>query len=536
DTTTDNTPKDTTTDNTPKDTTTDNTPKDTTTDKTPTDTTPDTTPIETTKTDTSAPPEPTKDNIINVEVSAKIPPVETKVKVGLRKRQDTTFKFIPKVIVFTSMNEGEPGIKEFYSGDRDVLEKSIPGLTLLKYEDIYELKEINTEIARAKITSGKSKWDDLVTSPSWITWSVIMSIIYVIIIIVSTFLLVNHFKQFGFIVRNIKIYCYPGITFVCIMGIIKLTIDPIHEAAIDLFACALINHSKDLILFIIFTILEIQWKKAASIICQTHQHYSKHASNLSKIYSYILSFCIMMFISGFLVKTLSFLNTATTWFKIVIKLSFTLEYVSIGLVGIEFILFGSYIFTALRKKVQRQRLRYKRKVTAIKVLIMNISFAFAIVFFVVTDALQFLIPTVVNLWLHLVLGNVGTAIACIIIILVLQDEIIGRNLQLANNTNRNFNNFNDNYNRDNRSSHSYSSSSSSMNRSSIEVTSTVTQDMISINRLSLDAQPVSTLSSPRLSISSPRPSISSPRPSLSSTRPPRNLTTIVELPSIRNFR
>ncbi|CAG8733337.1 11593_t:CDS:2, partial [Funneliformis mosseae] len=423
-------------------------------------------------------------------VSAKIPPLETKVKVGLRKRQDTTFKFIPKVIVFTSMNEGVPGIKEFYSGDRDVLEKSIPGLTLLKYEDIYELKEINTEIARAKITSGKSKWDDLVKSPSWITWSVIMSIIYVIIIIVSMFLLVNNFKQFGFIVRNIKIYCYPGITFVCILGIIKLTIDPIHEAAIDLFTCALISHSKDLILFIIFTILEIQWKKAASIICQTHQHYSKHASNL------------------------------------IIKLSFTLEYVSIGLVGIEFILFGSYIFTALRKKVQRQRLRYKRKVTAIKVLIMNISFAFAIVFFVVTDALQFLIPTVVNLWLHLVLGNLGTAIACIIIILVLQDEIIGKNLQLANNTNRNFNNFNDNYNRDNRSSHSYSSSSSSMNRSSIEVTSTVTQDMISINRLSLDAQPVSTLSSPRPSISSPRLSISSPRPSLSSTRPPRNLTTI----------
>ncbi|CAI2172267.1 4276_t:CDS:2 [Funneliformis geosporum] len=523
DTTTDNTPKDTTTDNTPKDTTTDNTPKDTTTDNTPKDTTPDTTSRDSTSTATTptdkSTPEPTKDKIIELEVSANIPPVETKVKVGLRRRQDISFKYIPKVIVFTSTNEGEPGIKEFSSGDRGVLEKSIPGLTLLKHEDISELKEIRNEISRAKITSGQSKWYDLVTSSSWIALSVIMGIIYVIIIIVSTFLLVSYYKKFGFAVKNIKFYIYPGIALVCILGIIILTVDPgnIHEERISLFAHAFISNSKDLLLFIIFTILEIQWKKAASIICQTHQHYSKHTTILSKIYSYILSFCITVFMFGFLIKTLSFLNTTTTWFKSIIKLAYVLESVSVGFVGIEFILFGVYIFTALRKKVQRQNLRYKRKVTAVKVLIMNISFAFAILLFVVTESLQFLIPTIVNLWLHLALGNIGTVVACIIIMIVLQDEIIGKHLQLAK-TNRNFDNMNDHDIR----------SSSSDSSSSIDVTSIATPETMTINRLSLDAPPVSTLSTPRHSLSSPRPS-------LSSTRPPRNLTTIVELPLERNM-
>ncbi|PKC15442.1 hypothetical protein RhiirA5_349040 [Rhizophagus irregularis] len=64
---------------------------------------------------------------------------------------------------------------------------------------------------------------------------------------------------------------------------------------------------------------------------------------------------------------------------------------------------------------------------------MNISFISAVVFLILSGAVQFLLPTLVNFWVQLVLGNVATATACIIIIVVLQDKTIREHIQWARN-------------------------------------------------------------------------------------------------------
>jgi hypothetical protein len=359
----------------------------------------------------------------------------TDTPVGLRKRQNQeNYGYIPKVVVFSSMNGGEPGIKELYNGDRSILKASIPGLTLLKYEDITQIKKSNDKIDHAEISSGDGKWYGLVTSPSWVAWSVIMSLIYGIIIIVTTQLLIAHYNKCGFTIKHIQYYCYPGIALICIFGIILLLVDPgdVYEDRLSLFSRSLITNLKALMLMIFFTILEVQWKDAASMICQTHNHhYKRILIHLNKLFSYILAFCIFIFISCFFIKTLSFLDTTTSWFNLIIKLSYILESISIGLLGIEFVLFGSFIISAINKKCRESRLRYRKSWTDVKTLIMSISCISAVIFLILSGAVQFLLPTLVNFWIQLILGNIATATSCIIIIVVLQDEIIGKHRQMA---------------------------------------------------------------------------------------------------------
>ncbi|RIA90443.1 hypothetical protein C1645_805736 [Glomus cerebriforme] len=165
--------------------------------------------------------------LVTANANVNTPVANANVSVGLRKRQEQ-YTPIPKVLVFSSMNGGEPGIKEIYSGDRDVLKGSIPGLTLLKYSDIAQLKKVNDQIDHGEISSGRGKWYNLVTSPSWVAWSIIMSIIYTIISIITIHKLISHYHNCGFSLKNVKYFCYP----------------------------------------------EIEWKKAASKICQTHNYHN----------------------------------------------------------------------------------------------------------------------------------------------------------------------------------------------------------------------------------------------------------------------
>ncbi|CAG8488907.1 6858_t:CDS:2 [Acaulospora colombiana] len=48
---------------------------------------------------------------------------------------------IPKVIIFSSSNNGVPGLNELYNGNRKALDQSIPGLALLSYQDEKSLRE-----------------------------------------------------------------------------------------------------------------------------------------------------------------------------------------------------------------------------------------------------------------------------------------------------------------------------------------------------------------------------------------------------------
>ncbi|CAG8462695.1 31175_t:CDS:2 [Gigaspora margarita] len=79
---------------------------------------------------------------------------------------------LPKVIAFTSLNGGDPGVKEpIYN--RDLLRNASVGLTLLRKDDMTLIQSLNANIDHIKITSNISPWTLLLQSNLWAAWSTI---------------------------------------------------------------------------------------------------------------------------------------------------------------------------------------------------------------------------------------------------------------------------------------------------------------------------------------------------------------------------
>lgn len=77
-------------------------------------------------------------------------------KIIMRKRGEST-SGVPQVILFTSMNNGDPGIKEPFAVDRDLFKDFKVGVTLLLRNDMLHLESLTSTIDNVVITSGKRK-------------------------------------------------------------------------------------------------------------------------------------------------------------------------------------------------------------------------------------------------------------------------------------------------------------------------------------------------------------------------------------------
>jgi hypothetical protein len=77
-------------------------------------------------------------------------------KIIMRKRGEST-SGVPQVILFTSMNNGDPGIKEPFAIDRDLFKDFKVGVTLLLRNDMLHLESLASTIDHVSVTSGKEK-------------------------------------------------------------------------------------------------------------------------------------------------------------------------------------------------------------------------------------------------------------------------------------------------------------------------------------------------------------------------------------------
>lgn len=75
-------------------------------------------------------------------------------KIIMRKRGES-ISGVPQVILFTSMNNGDPGIKEPFAVDRGLFKDFKVGVTLLLRNDMLHLESLTSTIDHVVITSGK---------------------------------------------------------------------------------------------------------------------------------------------------------------------------------------------------------------------------------------------------------------------------------------------------------------------------------------------------------------------------------------------
>ena len=80
--------------------------------------------------------------------------IDSKSKILIRKRGVPTTSGAPKVILFTSLNNGDPGVKEPFAVDCNLFKDVKVGVTLLRRIDMLRLKSLVSTIDHASITSG----------------------------------------------------------------------------------------------------------------------------------------------------------------------------------------------------------------------------------------------------------------------------------------------------------------------------------------------------------------------------------------------
>ncbi|CAJ0823790.1 4718_t:CDS:2 [Entrophospora sp. SA101] len=144
-------------------------------------------------------PSPTssKDKILDVTLSATISSVvgvEVGVGVKINKKRDLNLK-TPQMILFSSTNGGDPGIKELFSGDRETLKMSMPILSLLKLEDVITLQGILDKIDHVVVTPESGPWVKILSDTEWLVWSVIISSLFIGIVFLAVYYLVKTYQD-----------------------------------------------------------------------------------------------------------------------------------------------------------------------------------------------------------------------------------------------------------------------------------------------------------------------------------------------------
>ncbi|CAG8453182.1 5633_t:CDS:2 [Paraglomus occultum] len=349
------------------------------------------------------------------------------LKPPLKEKRDI-YNMAQKILVITSGNGGVPGLDEIYAGNRKILSNSIPSISLVSQDDMTGIRGLGSIIYTGEITSDSGPWVRLVQSTSWIVWSLGMGVGYFAITTFCLYCLVKTYGRIGFVITNPKYWIYPGIMIVCISSAIILEVSPgsIHEARIPLIGYAFMICFKNLMLLIIFIVVEMIWKTAAEIMCQKHNHHTLLSRKLSLVYTYLLYLCVFCFTTAFVVRMVSYSHENLPWAMPAVKMAFLVDCVCLIILTVEFIIFGMFMVTALKKKVSSSAKQKLRTKTAKKMLALMVLLVIAIVFNICASTLSFLPITPKNFWVSQSTQNIATAIAASIVIFVLHDSTIGR--------------------------------------------------------------------------------------------------------------
>ncbi|CAG8485845.1 5064_t:CDS:2 [Cetraspora pellucida] len=254
-------------------------------------------------------------------------------------KRDVSFNInnlLPKVIAFTSLNGGDPGVKEpIYN--RDLLRNVSIGLTLLRKKDATLIQSLNANIDHIQITSNKGPWILLLQSNSWIVWSIVWGIIYCFISITTCAIMYNIFGSWDS--KNINIIILPAISFCSLASALILQIDPngVREDRLSITNYKLIIGLRFTSLCMFYIILQFFWIKATKEIIRYDTHLLPHIRILSNVQRLVLVFSIIIILISTFLKTL---NPIPTNSRALLNSSTILETIFIVIVNLGYFLFG----------------------------------------------------------------------------------------------------------------------------------------------------------------------------------------------------
>ncbi|CAG8680860.1 3532_t:CDS:2, partial [Funneliformis mosseae] len=132
----------------------------------------------------------------------------------------------PKVIIFSSMNGGDPGIRDKYYGDFKILSKAKSNLALIRRSDAKKVSKLKPKTSFVEFISETGPWMELLESKELKIWSILFGIFYSFIIISSFSLFVLAIKKYKCAPTNPRLWLFIAIISCACIFLSMLEYDP----------------------------------------------------------------------------------------------------------------------------------------------------------------------------------------------------------------------------------------------------------------------------------------------------------------------
>ncbi|CAG8455910.1 13832_t:CDS:2 [Funneliformis caledonium] len=132
----------------------------------------------------------------------------------------------PKVIIFSSMNGGDPGIRDKYYGDFKILSKAKSNLALIRRSDAKKVSKLKPKTSFVEFISETGPWMELLESKELKIWSILFGILYSSIIISSFSLFVLAIKKYKCAPTNPRLWLFIAIISCACIFLSMLEYDP----------------------------------------------------------------------------------------------------------------------------------------------------------------------------------------------------------------------------------------------------------------------------------------------------------------------
>ncbi|CAB4424200.1 unnamed protein product [Rhizophagus irregularis] len=361
---------------------------------------------------------------------------EMKNKIIMRKRGEST-SGVPQVILFTSMNNGDPGIKEPFAVDRDLFKDFKVGVTLLLKNDMLHLESLTSTIDNVVITSDVGPWMRLINSQDLLAWTINWGVTFGAIFAFTIYSIICFLDLWDFVLNNPNMYILPGIAFSSLASLIILVVDPDNvRERFSLVGFTIFSELNYLILCLLYVILLFSWVRAAREITLFDIRLSSVVRISTRIYRHVLYLNILLILITFIIRILerTNLNIGNIFIPSIIW-----EIIFIALMNIGFLSFGIFMILALatdREVKQKigESLVFKfsnkaDKEKAIKVFIIMTIFMVSFSFLTISNVfVSSLSPTVSNFWKSRTTKDTSTSLSMISMLFLLRSKSFSRYL------------------------------------------------------------------------------------------------------------
>ncbi|CAI2189384.1 11705_t:CDS:2, partial [Funneliformis geosporum] len=355
----------------------------------------------------------------------------------LMKLRGEPTSVVPEVILFASLNNGDPGIKEPFMVDRNLFKEIKVGVTLLRKDDMLHLESLVSTIDHVSITSDAGPWIRLLHSQNFLAWTINWGVTFGAIFLFTIYAITCFFDSSDFVPENPNMYILPGIAFSSLVSLIILIVDPYNvRERLTLVGFTLITELNYLILGLLYVKLQYSWAKAAGEITLFDTRLSPITRISTRIHCHILYLNILLILATFIFRVL---EQANLNIQNIFIPSIIWEIIFITLMNMGFLSFGMFMILALatdREVKQKigESLVFKfsnkadrRKALKVFVIMMILMFSFS--FLTISNVLvSSLSPTVSNFWKSRVTSDTSISLSMITILFLLRSKSCSRYL------------------------------------------------------------------------------------------------------------